>query len=83
MPDPLTLAVAIDPEVATRIVHRSVVVETSGEHTAGMTVVDHFGVMGLEPNVQVVLRADHERFMTNLTRACTPGAHRPHRKENA
>jgi len=83
LPDPLTLAVAIDPQVATRVVHRSVVVETSGAHTAGMTVVDHLGVTGAEPNVQVVLRADRERFMTMLTRACTPGARQPLQKEDA
>lgn len=83
LPDLLTLAGAIDPAVATRVVHRSVVVETSGEHTAGMTVVDHLGVTGLEPNVQVVLRAGHVRFMTMLTGACTPGAHRPHQREIA
>lgn len=83
LPDPLTLAVAIDPEVATRVVHKSVVVETLGRHTAGMTVVDHLGVTGREPNVKVVLRADHERFMTMLTRACTPETLRPRRKDNA
>jgi purine nucleosidase len=70
LPDPVTVAVAIDPSVATRVVHRPVAVETTGTQTAGMTVVDHLGVTGRPANVHVVLAADRERFLAMLHRAC-------------
>jgi purine nucleosidase len=70
LPDPVTVAVAIDPAVATEVVHRPVAVETTGTQTAGMTVVDHLGVTGRPANVQVVLAADRERFLAMLHRAC-------------
>jgi purine nucleosidase len=66
LPDPVTVAVAIDPSIATRVERRYVVVETTGEHTVGATVVDHLGVTGREPNVSVVLAADGERFREML-----------------
>jgi purine nucleosidase len=70
LPDPVTMAVAIDPAVATRVVHRPVAVETAGTQTAGMTVVDHLGVTGRPANVHVVLAADRDRFLSMLHRAC-------------
>jgi purine nucleosidase len=70
LPDPVTVAVAIDPAVATRVVYRPVAVETRGAHTAGMTVVDNLGVTGRPPNVHVVLAADRARFLSMLHRAC-------------
>jgi purine nucleosidase len=71
LPDPVTVAVAIDPAVATRVVHRPVAVETTGTQTAGMTVVDHLGVTGRPANVHVVLAADRDRFLSMLHRACS------------
>jgi purine nucleosidase len=70
LPDPVTMAVAIDPAVATRVVHRPVAVETTGTETAGMTVVDHLGVTDRPANVHVVLAADRARFLSMLHRAC-------------
>jgi purine nucleosidase len=70
LPDPVTMAVAIDPAVATRVVHRPVAVETTGTQTVGMTVVDHLGVTGRPANVHVVLAADRARFLSMLHRAC-------------
>jgi purine nucleosidase len=70
LPDPVTMAVAIDPAVATRVVHRPVAVETTGTQTAGMTVVDHLGVTDRPANVHVVLAADRARFLSMLHRAC-------------
>lgn len=69
LPDPVTMAVAIEPEVATRVERRHVVVETSGDHTTGATLVDHLGVTGEPPNVDVVLAADRDRFRGMLLRA--------------
>ncbi len=69
LPDPITMAVAIEPEVATRVERRHVVVETSGDHTTGATLVDHLGVTGEPPNVDVVLAADRDRFRAMLLHA--------------
>ncbi len=71
LPDPVTTAIAIDPSIATRAIDAYVRVETTGTHTLGMTVVDHLGVLGQEPNTRVVLAADHDRFVAMLTEACT------------
>lgn len=70
MPDPITMAVAIEPEIAIEGYDRYVVVETKGRHTAGLTLVDHLGVTGKEPNVHVVLHADRDRFLEMLHSAC-------------
>ena len=70
MPDPVTMAVAIEPEIAIEAADRYVVVETRGEHTTGATLVDHLGVTGREPNCRVVTRADRDRFVEMVVRAC-------------
>ncbi len=71
LPDPVTAAVALEPSVATRVEHRHIAVETTGTHTAGMTVVDALGVTGEPPNVRLVLRADRDRFLSMLHAACS------------
>ncbi|MFN8593387.1 MAG: nucleoside hydrolase [Thermomicrobiales bacterium] len=69
LPDPITMAVAIDPAVAIDTRRLFVAVETGGEWCRGQTVVDHRGVTGREPNVDVVLEASRERFLEMLHRA--------------
>jgi purine nucleosidase len=66
LPDPVTVAYAIDPSIATRTRRAFVTVETDGTHTRGMTVVDALGLTGKEPNTLVVDAADHERFVAML-----------------
>ncbi len=63
LPDPISMAVALDPSVATLTRRLNLVVETRGEHTRGQTVIDHAGYTGREPNVEVVLEASRERFL--------------------
>ncbi|UVI30143.1 nucleoside hydrolase [Paenibacillus spongiae] len=59
--DACCVAYCIDPSVFTcRKLH--VDIETQGEHTYGMTVVDMLGVTGKEPNVNVALELDTARF---------------------
>lgn len=70
LPDPITMAVAIDPTIATETLSTHVAVETTGTLTRGMTVVDRLGLLGHEPNARVVLRADRERFIRLLQDAC-------------
>jgi purine nucleosidase len=66
LPDPITMAVALDPAVATVKKRRFVAVETGGQWCRGQTVVDHNGVTGREPNVDVVFEASRERFLELL-----------------
>lgn len=70
-PDPVTMAYAIDPTLATEAIDAYVRVETTGTHTLGMTIVDRLGVLGEQPNTRVVLGADHDRFVAMLREACS------------
>jgi purine nucleosidase len=69
LPDPIAMAVAIDPTVATVTKHLHVAIETKSELTRGATVVDHLGITGQEPNTRVVLAASRERFIHVLYNA--------------
>ena len=66
LPDPIAMAVALEPDVATVIKHLRVDIEDQSELTRGATVVDHLRVSGREPNVDVVLEASREQFLETL-----------------
>lgn len=66
LPDPIAMAIALDPSIATVVRRLNVRVETKGELTAGQTVVDHLGVEHLEPNIDVVVEASRDRFLALL-----------------
>jgi purine nucleosidase len=59
--DVCCVAYCIDPSVVEAKKLR-VDVETKGELTYGMTLVDVHGVTGLEPNVNVAMKLDHAKF---------------------
>ena len=61
LPDPIAMAVAIDSKVC-RTERLHVAVETSGELTRGETVVDRWGVLGKEPNVNVCFDPNPDVF---------------------
>ncbi len=69
LPDPITMAIALEPGIATATKRLFVAVETGGDWCRGQTVVDHLGITGREPNVTVVLEADRERFLALLHEA--------------
>lgn len=52
LPDPVAMAVALDPEVCTRSARHHVEVECTSELTRGMTVVDERGVANTGPNIE-------------------------------
>ncbi|QJD85758.1 nucleoside hydrolase [Cohnella herbarum] len=59
--DACCVAYCIDPSIFTcRKLH--VDIETKGEFSYGMTVVDMLGVTGKEPNVNVALELDQDKF---------------------
>ncbi len=66
LPDPIAMAVALEPDVATVVKRLRVDVETRSELTRGATVVDHLRVTGNEPNADVVLEASRDRFLEVL-----------------
>jgi purine nucleosidase len=69
LPDPITMAIALEPDIATLARRLFVAVETEGDWCRGQTVVDHLKVTGREPNVDVVLEASRERFLALLHQA--------------
>lgn len=58
LPDPVTMAIALDPNICRRQSKHYVDIETDSELTRGMTVVDERGVTKKEPNVDVVWEID-------------------------
>ena len=66
LPDPLAMAIALDPSVATKTKHLYVAIETESELCRGQTVVDHLAVTKHKPNVEVVLEASREKFLRIL-----------------
>jgi len=68
LPDPIAMAVALDPTIATHMRPMHVEVEAKSDLTRGATVVDHLRVSGHEPNAEVVLEASREGFLDLLYR---------------
>ena len=66
-PDPIAMAVALEPDIASSEAHRRVEVSLGLGHERGQTIVDHLGNTKREPNCRVVYRVDRERFV-DMTR---------------
>ncbi len=66
MPDPITMAIAIDRSLLLEHARCFVDVETKGELTRGETVVDRFGVYERPANCTVGLRSDGPGFKRML-----------------
>jgi purine nucleosidase len=65
LPDPIAMAIALEPDIALHVEHVHVAVERQGELTRGQTVVDRRARFGTA-NVDVVLAASRERFLSLL-----------------
>lgn len=61
LPDPLAMAIAVDPALVRGSIHHYVTVELNGSLTRGQTTVDFFGLMGHEPNVEIITEIDVDR----------------------
>jgi purine nucleosidase len=66
LPDPMAMAVALDPTVATTAKRLYVEIEASSMACRGQTIVDHLQITGQTPNVNVVLEASREKFLSML-----------------
>ncbi|AHM72869.1 pyrimidine-specific ribonucleoside hydrolase RihA [Yersinia hibernica] len=63
--DPCTIAWLLAPELFTSI-ERWVGIETRGEYTQGMTVVDYYQLTGHTPNAEVLMGIDRKGFIDLL-----------------
>lgn len=61
-PDPVAMAVALEPTICTVREHVFVAVETQSELTRGMTVADRWGVLNQPPNIEVCYAIDAPRW---------------------
>jgi purine nucleosidase len=58
LPDPLAMAIALNPALIQGCEHAYVTMEVQGTHTRGQTVIDRLGVLGRAPNTYVVTDLD-------------------------
>jgi purine nucleosidase len=65
-PDSITMAMVIDPSIATKVFSRFVDVDNESDLSRGATVVDELNVSGREPNVNVVYEASEAMFKEML-----------------
>ena len=68
LPDPVTMAIALDPDVCVRRSMHYVDVEITSAVTRGMTVVDERAVLNREPNVEVCWEIDVAKWKETLFR---------------
>ena len=69
LPDPIAMAYAIDPLIATAARRLHLDVETQSELTRGMVVMDLLEFMDRPANALVVMAADRDRFIDMLRTA--------------
>ena len=68
LPDPVTMAIPLDPAVCARRSRHFVDVETQSELTRGMTVVDELGVLNQTPTAEVCWAIDAPLWKETLYR---------------
>ena len=62
-PDGLAMAAAIEPDIITKAEKKFVFIELHGANTRGQTVVDWYGSTGREPNTEIILEINQDRFL--------------------
>jgi purine nucleosidase len=65
-PDPLAVAVALEPEIVQRAENRYVEIELAGRLTRGQAVIDWYDLTGRPHNAELVLEIDRGRFVELL-----------------
>jgi purine nucleosidase len=68
LPDPVTMAITLDPTVSTKQGEYFVDIETHSERTRGMTLVDQYGYLKQEPNAEVCWEIDAKKWKEILYR---------------
>ena len=65
-PDPLAMAVELEPDILRETKSQFVKIELEGKLTRGQSVVDWFNILGQPANANLVLDVDRERFLELL-----------------
>jgi purine nucleosidase len=71
LPDPITMAIALDNKLIVESQQLHVVVDTRDGITRGQTIVDYFDAEKEEQNIRVVTKADEKGFLSLLTELVT------------
>jgi purine nucleosidase len=58
LPDPLAMAITLNPDLIIESTHNFVTVELNGQHTRGQTVIDYRNRSDNTPNVHIIHRLD-------------------------
>lgn len=58
LPDPLAMAVTLEPDLIRASQHAHVKVELAGRFTRGQCIIDHFQLSNLAPNVHIITELD-------------------------
>jgi len=66
LPDPITIAVALDSRVALKSEHVTIAVETIGLYGRGLMAVDWYRTMGKAENARIISEVDHSLFLDTL-----------------
>jgi purine nucleosidase len=66
LPDPIAMAIAIDPSVATQTLFRFATVEMGDGLCRGQTVIDYLSLSKRPPNVTCITAASREKFIQML-----------------
>ncbi len=62
--DPLTVASVVDDRIVQKSITGRVYIETHGELTRGQSIVERRPWIKVEPNAEIVVEVDEERFMS-------------------
>jgi purine nucleosidase len=71
IPDPLAMAVALDPSIIRKSAMHYVTVELGGTHSRGQTILDHAKRLNRSPNVEVVTGIDTQAVFAMFLQALT------------
>ncbi len=74
VPDPITMAATLVPDIVTATQHRYVTVELSGSNTRGMTPADFTYMSPRQPNTHIVTTIDQGEFEALMSKLLTKGA---------
>jgi purine nucleosidase len=69
LPDPIAMAVALEPSLIEESQQRYVQIETSSGQARGQTLIDHMGLLKKPPQTRVVLKASRQGFLKLLHQA--------------
>lgn len=73
LPDPLAMAITLQPELIQQSSKLHVTVELNGALTRGQTVIDYMGINGKAPNVNVIQALDTDGVYQMFVRALSAG----------